>query len=285
MFVSRVICVLLCALAPGLVLSGGSAWATIIETQTFDTEAGAAAAGWVEVNTSGGSGLDDYGFSDTANAGGTAGEAGGTVQRGDLAGYYADTTLGGTLDRSDAIEASGLLDVTNIGSAFNGGVHFRHFATDKNGAVGFALLEAFGSTTSVQAQSFIAFSDGSCESSSKLHLTDFPNSDRTWSYAFDPTGGTESVGLLSFTIDGAGGGTLTVELDSSHAGKDFSLNAFGMVDGTVGSPLANNTITSFIDNLEYTVVPEPSSLVLLAGLAVGLAGFGWRRRRKSSGYC
>ena len=46
-----------------------------------------------------------------------------------------------------------------------------------------------------------------------------------------------------------------------------------------GDPNPNLTMTAFIDNVYYSAVPEPSTLVLFALAGLGLAGCGWRRRK------
>ncbi len=243
-----------------------------LKFQSFDSEAAAAADGWVEVNTSGGTGQTNYGFSNTNFAGGLPGEAGGTFNRDDIGpGYYADVNLGGTLDRNDHIQASGLLDITNISAAFNGGFFAAHFNTSVPGgvgAIGLVVLEL--STSSVRARAAIQFSDGSFYSGGNIVLTGFPNIDRNWSYVFDPSGGADGVGRLELTIDGPGGGTSVVELTNADAGKNFALDAFGIIDASgSGAPQPGNTITAYIDNVAYTaVVPEPASYVLAAFGAV-----------------
>lgn len=78
--------------------------ASIVLTETFDVDLGTfdAAVG----NTSGG---NNYGFSNTTNAGGSAGEIGGTFSQQTNA-YVADTTLGGVVGWNDplVIQAKGL---------------------------------------------------------------------------------------------------------------------------------------------------------------------------------
>ena len=88
------------------------------ETQSFDSAESAAAAGWVAVNTTVEG--NDYGWSDSANAGGVVGEAGGTVARATTIDYYADTSIG-ELTLDDFMTASGKFLVTNLSADYSGG--------------------------------------------------------------------------------------------------------------------------------------------------------------------
>ena len=99
------------ALGTCLVLTMSAvARAQVSETQTFDTEASATAAGWTEFGSR--DAPFDYGFSNTNNAEGASGsgEAGGTIARGEgVNAYYADLTLGGSSDLSLDLHATGRL--------------------------------------------------------------------------------------------------------------------------------------------------------------------------------
>ena len=71
------------------------------ESQSFDSEGAASGAGWVGRDNgpgkpnSGGVDPTDYGYKNSSNTLGSAGEAGGITARGSLlTGYYGDTTIG-----------------------------------------------------------------------------------------------------------------------------------------------------------------------------------------------
>ena len=73
-------------------------------------------------------------------------------------------------------------------------------------------------------------------------------------------------------LAGFGRGTYTL-IDASSVSGSLGLNTSGMIDGYPA------TLAVQGNNLVLNVVPEPSTLVLLAASALGLLGYGWRRRR------
>ncbi|MEX0643622.1 MAG: hypothetical protein WD468_13040 [Pirellulales bacterium] len=103
------------------ILSPGDAWA---EGQTFEDALTAAAAGWMGSGNT--SGPNSYGFSDSNNAGGAPGEAGGTiaVRTTDFT-HYADVTLVGAHSQQTPLFASGKFTVQNF--AFDGGFELAFF--------------------------------------------------------------------------------------------------------------------------------------------------------------
>lgn len=114
------------------------------ETQTFDSQASASAAGWTG-NAASTTSPNNFGYSATSNAGGAAGEAGGIISRGSAsAGYYADTTIG-AVDMLSDLHASGRLSLngTAANNSFflgwidvnNLGRRFGFQITENNGTV------------------------------------------------------------------------------------------------------------------------------------------------------
>ncbi len=73
-------------------------------------------------------------------------------------------------------------------------------------------------------------------------------------------------------LAGFGRGVYTL-IDASSVSGSLGLNTSGMIDGYPA------TLAVQGNNLVLNVVPEPSTLVLLAAGAIGLIGYGWRRRR------
>jgi hypothetical protein len=258
------------------------------ETQTFNSGSAAIAAGWTGTNTT--INGHNFGFSPTNNTGGTSGgEFGGKMARAGEFAYYADRTIGGTYDRSASLSASGELDITTISVSppFDNSIFVGHFNPDAPslnlfaGHVGFNLAEE--SSGSVRFRAYISFSDGSFYLGNTLFLSGFPNSDRTWSYTWDPTGGNLGLGSLTASIDGPGGGTSTLELGVATIGKELVVSAFGgSIPGTT-RPDGDRHAMVYIDNTTYSqmqAVPEPtvSALLVLGGAALRMQ---FRRRRKS----
>jgi hypothetical protein len=104
------------------------------------------------------------------------------------------------------------------------------------------------------------------------------------SFSLDWTANANGSGTLAGTING-----VPVSRDTSHASND-SFNAFGIGTGLVTQPFwtgppAESELQAqlFADNLTYSIVPEPGSIVLMAvgmALLVGKKAHAKARRRK-----
>lgn len=232
--------------------------------------------GWTLFNN--GSGGSSFGYQASNHAGGSPGEAGGHFTRANSFRYYADTNLNGPLNLNHPLSASGRFDFTSVNTPdFNNGLFIGHFQSAvENYTIGLFFSNGGGNTAklawgiNVRGDSFNILS-----SQSSLD----PNIDRTWSYAWDPTGGANGVGRLTATLSGPGGGTKTVDMPAGASIRaDAHFEAFGINATNVGatsSPAQNADL--YFDDLSYSVlaVPEPSSLALLT---LGVAG-AWRFRR------
>jgi hypothetical protein len=84
---------------------------TLTLTETFDSAASTAANGWVGSNNVGAG--NNFGFSDTGNVSGTPGEVGGIFARSGIFRYFADTTLGGNLSRTETLVLAGDLRLSD----------------------------------------------------------------------------------------------------------------------------------------------------------------------------
>lgn len=263
-------------------------WAHL-ETHDFSNEQAMLSAGWQSQNsvTAG----QMYGYSATSNTTGLlpVGEIGGRLARGGQVSFYADTSIGGPHDRSKAFAASGRLNVTIISRSppFDGSVFVGHF--DKSlvdqethnqfdGHIGFNLTENGQSSSSLVVRAFISFPNEIFVAGNPLYISQLPNSRRQWSYQWDPTGGAAGVGRLTVTIDGPGGGTSTVELNSTHANMNFSLDAFGVSCPKMTRADGDRHIYAYFDDLTYsalggTEVPDMpahyyAALLVVLGIVV-----------------
>lgn len=94
---------------------------------------------------------------------------------------------------------------------------------------------------------------------------------------FGLSGGTVTLGGGNTTFSGisAGGGTLQFQLNQQAAG--FSQGDYLAITGAGGSSVW--VVGANIYSATITAVPEPASMLALAGLVVGCAGVSYRRRK------
>jgi len=225
-----------------LTLSWGQALAVEFETENFTTN-----PGWTLGGGSGGW------YNSTARAGdGKEGSL--TGPDGAPREYYADTDLGGTLTESDNIYASG------NGYATSDEMHFGHFNTgDLSSGYPTLGLEIHG------GPSAWAIIDGIL-SPSGVSAPWLLNKKFWWKYTYD--GSTKTI-----TVDVADNAAYTgnaVQIVYTNAAADFDINSFGLVVATTNGPRNGN-----MDNVEYTIVPEPATVAIL-----GLGSLVLLRRRR-----
>ena len=261
------------ALSTSLLLTiSGTARAQLLETQTFDSEASASAAGWTEF----GSRINnfDFGYSSTNHAEGTAsGEGGGRIARSEPLGYYADLTLGDVNDLSIDLHATGRLKFQD--SNYDGEFFFGFFDKDQAEAnntdyLGIHVREPRNGLWRVLSS--IDGNDGV-----QLNITDDTalNFEIDWDADGGAAVGDGRLMLTLTTLDGL------QTLESTVEGFDgMTVNAFGLLNLPQGGNL-DQVGDFFFDDLSYTGegIPEPSSLLLAALGLLGLLGCGRRRRR------
>ena len=266
--------------AVGVFLIGAAAPQTcpaLLVANSFDTD-----PGWTGVNNR--DGFYDYGWTNTAVAGGAAGEVGGRFQRRGYDSYYADTAsfAGGSFSLGDSFSASGKWDVTDH-AAQNSSILIGHLSAggaDKS-FIGLESFEASGGGASNRTQAVVILSDGTKLTS----VTDgtpgafqlvFTDADNWFGYTYNPTGGAFTQGQLTLTVtNSVQSYAYTVDLMAANRATGATFGAWGMY-----APPINNTtefFEAYMDDVIYSV-PEPTSVALL--LAGGAVLAVWRRGRE-----
>jgi hypothetical protein len=264
------------ALALSLAVEPAKA-AVISVYQTFDTQASAAADGWATLRNTANS--NNYGWDSGNVVSGTGGQAGGIFTRtiSGSTGYYADLTIGqsgttsGTLDRAtETLSISGLLNFSNVD--FDGSIRLGYFNSGAfgntgNSFIGLNISEPVPSNTSNPFRVSGVVASGTQSTTTPILI----NQNQTYSFG------------LTWTPTGGGAGTLS----GNVGGTPFSLSAptgsslfdaFGITNGWMASNnSAQNTNGSYFDNITYSVVPEPTQMVFVAGVGAALGA--WRLRK------
>lgn len=181
------------------------------------------------------SGSSDWGWSNSNNAGGTAGELGGKEKRSG-GGYVCDATIGGSLKENDSIIMRGKGWLKNINA-------------DENFFVGYKELGKVGSKVG------IAITEPKSDTSGKFSfflVAGGAQSDTCWPVA----DGTPFEFDLSYDPDtqvlsGAINGQFATTADNGTAGK-FSVDSFGVFETTRFA--RSNYFNFAFDDFEYTVV-------------------------------
>jgi hypothetical protein len=261
------------ALAGLVLIALPAAWAAVV-SNNFDTD-----PGWTGVSNQ--DGFNNYGYTNSAVAGGSPGEVGGRFQRRGYESFYGDTSWGGSFNLNQAFFASGKYDATNTGTMNSGGTigHFSEGAADRSSiGVGFSEANILPFASFFRAYPLLQLSDGSAVAGT---VTNLPVNGNYWfSYAYDPLSGVNAQGRLSLTITNATGTLFTsfVDLTSGQRAIGATFDAWGMYGGA-----ANNTAEFgevYIDDVLYAVPePEPATVALLvtgAALCVGRRRL-WRK--------
>ena len=253
------------ALAVALLAAGS---ATAVDTfEDFTTD-----PGWEGVGNLPADGLgSDFGYSGgTNNAGGAVGEGGGTIIRSGTAppgdgsqppvAYYA-ANLGGQLTFDDAFSASGKASLTNNGNIFLGFFDSANacFSSLCNGGGGRMQTTAMGWLIDY-AGTFMVVGTPPGGWQDSIGTGSTPSGQFDWSITYDPSAGPN--GELSGTFAGLSAGSF--DIGSRRTGGAI-FDRFGIAAGTDAvNACCSGVGPLYIDDVTYTVIPEPAVFSMLA---------------------
>lgn len=265
------------ALSGVLMFMAAGVSATIVD-YAFDAD-----PGWLEVNNRTGDGQgQDFGFSATNYAGGTAGEIGGVFNRYQHAAAACYAVNVGSLDLTQSFEMNWNSDAAkySYGNQGNGN-------NDQGMLLGF-FNRATGTMASWPVRPFMGFevadnsvytnmtfaSGGAVESYVGV-LPENASHTGTLRMLYDPSEG--SCGALKVALDGV---ISTFALTEAQRNSGVKYDTFGLVTIPVSSASSAASMDFYLDDVAVTSsIPEPSGFALLAGGLVGLLANAWRRQR------
>ena len=255
----------LTAVVAALLGLAGQAWGAS-RTENFDVD-----PGWSVLGT--GINGNDFGYrQESSHAGGSPGEGGGRFTRSEFVKYYADTNLDGTITLDTPFSASGRFDYAQANNPDFGYTNMLgYFSTIGDSYVGIGM-NYDGHAGWIYWRGVMSL-DAGTEVTDWERLPDTPigpNTDRTWSFSWDPSGGSEGGGLLTVALDEVSN---TAELTPALRSKAFAVDAFGWRGGVSPSSNPAQYADIFFDDLTYTVVPEPSSVAMVFMGAFTLIAF------------
>ncbi len=208
-----------------------------LEEATFDSLEAAESQGWTGGNLPDAG--NDFGFSNTANAGGPAGEMGGIVSRTNKVSCYGDETIGGgLLTANQILSAEGTMMFNDLN--YDGSFGFGWY--QKAAAGGSSTPTRLGMKFSEESDGLRIYADALGATSSAITKN---NGVFSWSLSYDPEGGAGVDGRLTLVF---GGTTRTV--DVPVAKKSTGFDAFGLFTHTMSN--RDDNIEVYFDNLSYS---------------------------------
>jgi autotransporter-associated beta strand protein len=207
-------------------------------TQDFTTSP----ASWTTVMQPGSQ--NNFGWSNTGFASGTAGEAGGTITR--SASYSTYTTAVSNLNRASTLTMSGNMYFQN--TDFDGGFYLGFFdsaafsGTAAPDFVGFIVAEPSGAPSGSMRGIPRSIAGGNTTDGSVVGLTQLQQLTFNLTY----TGSGDGSGTLTGTLGGTNIGTISTPAGSS------TFNAFGLASGSTNNPDSNLNTNFYFDNVSYT---------------------------------
>lgn len=244
---------------------------TATKTESFTDQSSAAANGWVELNSRADG--QNFGFSNTGNASGSAGEAGGTFKRNTSPrAYYADTNIG-YLTLNNSISASRRAIVTWPSDDADFTIGYFN-STDRPGTrnlLRINLAEGGGGVPypNSRVQGVIGTTTANTETAP---LGFYPGDTYSWSFTYDPAGGPTGDGqlIVSFTnTSSLAEASVTNNLTASSRAIGAAFNAFGLL--MKGGATRTPTMDFYIDDLNYTK-GFPLAAPQLLGIETGAGG-------------
>jgi len=227
----------------------------------------------------------DLDWSNTSHAGGDPGEVGGLVIR-----FHSDTSpsalgmprildtinfRGQPVDLNMPLSVSGLLYAQDISA--NTTVHMGYYnvGAPSDQRLILRVVDPSDSGTGLWRFRFAAGGSGS-----KVTVPDnsWDSTPLRFSFQWTPSGLGDGSGTVSGQVQKVSGGDPLVIPSVSLGANTFAFNAFGLWIDSSGSTKPDRQQIVFFDNVEYTIVPEPSTF-LLGAMGTGLL-FLLRRRTK-----
>jgi Big-like domain-containing protein len=184
----------------------------------------------------------DFGWSDTANAGGPAGEIGGSLERSSRYRAYYAVKLPRSASLDDPLAAAGRLTVDGPSG---GALMFGWF--NSSSSVDFRAPDSFGlrlaaSSAGWRALVDLGTTDNLATGIGDPSLTFGYDQVYDWSLTYDPRGGAQRVGLINLKV---GGRTATRSLTPALRADGATFDHFGFMDVMIDG----SSLKAYVDNL------------------------------------
>jgi|GEM_PF-212254 len=229
-------------------------------TETFDNATTTSAHGWTgSGNTDGG---NNFGWSNTGNVLGSAGEAGGVFARSMSYRYFADTSIDTLQRAATVLPLSGSMKLTD--EDFDGKFALGYFKAGDEGTNFVGLLIAEPSAGGDPFRGYLTvMGPGGASSTSPINLpqNSLLTFDLTW------TGNTDGSGSLGGTVAG-----FSVGITAAAGAGTF--NAFGLLCGGLANDDVSANAIAYSDDLTYakwvsnappTITAQPANATVTAG--------------------
>jgi autotransporter-associated beta strand protein len=242
------------SLAASLAFAGALQASTV--TETFDSAESATTNGWTGVGNT--TTNNNYGWSNTNDAGDAAGEAGGIFARTTALAYYADTN-GGTLSRTAPLVMSGNFSLLN--DTFDGTFKLGFFNTQAiaTNFIGINISEPSGASIDPFRGYAAVEGVGGASTPGASPILLAQDTPLTFNLTWTPSNAADGSGTLTGTIGGTDIGTIVVGPGSG------TFNAFGLVSGGLGNSSAAKTAGCYFDDLTYTAATPTTYTITYDG--------------------